>query len=52
MLLDARSRVADAHNLQQGDDEEPSAGDTGRRATDTKSLQQGDDEESNVGDTK
>jgi len=28
MLLDARSRVANAHNLQQGDDEEPGAGDT------------------------
>jgi hypothetical protein len=28
MLLDARSRVANAHDLQHGDDEEPSAGDT------------------------
>jgi len=28
VLLDARCRVTEAQNLQQGDDEEPSAGDT------------------------
>jgi hypothetical protein len=28
VLLDARCRVTNAWNLQQGDDEEPSAGDT------------------------
>jgi hypothetical protein len=51
VLLDARCRVTNAWNLQQGDDEEPSAGDTAGVPVTQKSLQRGDDEESNVGDT-
>ena len=51
VLRDARCRVTKAQNLQQGDDEGQSAGDTAAVALTKKSLQQGDDEESNVGDT-
>jgi hypothetical protein len=50
VLFDAWCRVTNAQNLQQRDDEEPSAGDTAAAPL-TQKVFRGDDEESNVGDT-
>jgi hypothetical protein len=49
VLFDARCRVTNVQNLQQRDDEEPSAGDTAAAPL-TQRVFGGDDEESNVGD--
>jgi hypothetical protein len=51
MLLDARSRVANAHDLQHGDDEEPSAGDTAAVPPTQRVFSEAMMKESNVGDT-